>query len=249
MSGFDWSAISERGPDCPSEPALERLHLGVGSATDRAHADGCADCQAFLTRLARGFEVVPDLDERVLLAGIRQRLDAQPKRAPWWRSLFLLVPVGAAAAVAFLVLRPGPAGPIEADAGVGTRMKGSFGLKVHRKTATGSELMASGDRFAPGDQLRLEVSLPGTGRLAVFGQEANGTVYKSWPFDGDSAEASEGTRSLPDAIELDDALGRERLLLVYCPPDKGQPLCRQRESGIECPPGCLTARFELDKQR
>lgn len=251
MSGFDWSAIREGGPDCPSEPELERLHLRAGPPADlgriEAHASGCDDCQAYLGRLSMGFDVVPDLDERALLAGVRRRLDETPARRPWWQWLVALVPVGAVAAAVFLMVRPPDPGA--ADAGVGTRMKG-FGFTVHRQTAAGSAQVASGDRFAPGDRLQIEVSLPEAGQLAVFGREPSGKIYRAWPIDKETAKFAAGRHTLPDALELDDTLGRESLAVVLCPTSiPAAPYCLDREGDIEGPPDCYWAKFDLQKQR
>lgn len=247
MSGFDWAALEERGPDCPSEFDLERLHLGLGDAeqqaTLRTHVDGCEDCAAHMARLGAGFDVAPELDERALLAGVRRRMDETPRRAPWWRML-LIVPALAAAGLAFWALRPSP--PVETVPD-GPRFKGSLGMTVHRQVGPRSEQMASGDRFAAGDRLRLVVDLPAAGRVAVWGLEANGAVYRAWPFDAPWAELPAGRKqALSGALELDDKPGREVLGLVFCP-GEAEPLC-EAAGGLRCTEGCRVVRFEMDKR-
>ncbi|MCA9538259.1 MAG: hypothetical protein KC620_05195 [Myxococcales bacterium] len=254
MSGFDWSAVRELGPDCPSEPALERLHLGAGEpaalAELRAHAEGCPHCTAYLARLAQGFDVVPEVDPRALLAGVRRRLDDAPVSASgavarWWRWLFIAVPV--AAVVALLVLRPKP--PIEAPPDA-PRFKGDFALAVHRQVPGGSEPLLSGEPVAPGEHLRLEVTLPRDGRVAVYGREASGAVYRAWPFDDPWATLPAGRhQALDGAIELDEAPGQEALALVFCPGEAVEPVCSAGEQGLACPEACRTERFVLNKQR
>lgn len=246
---FDWSALQERGPDCPSEPALERLHLGLGGpeqqATLRAHIDGCADCAAHMARLAEGFDVAPEVDPRALLAGVRRRMDETPQRAPWWRWLLVALPVAAAAVAAVWALRPTP--PVETVPD-GPRLKGSFGLTVHRQVGPRSEPVTSGDRFAAGDRLRLVVDLPSAGRVAVWGLEPSGAVYRAWPFDDPWAALPAGRKqALPEALELDDTRGREVLALVFCPGEAAEPVC-EGEGALRCAEGCRMARFELDKR-
>ncbi len=247
MSGFDWAALEERGPDCPAEFDLERLHLGLGEPAQRsalqAHVDGCEDCAAHMARLGAGFDIAPEVDERALLAGVRRRMDEAPRRAPWWR--WLLLPALAAAGFAVWSLRPAP--PVETVPD-GPRFKGGLAMTVHRQVGLRSEQMVSGDRFAPGDRLRLVIDLPLPGRVAVWGLEAGGAVYRAWPFESPWVELPAGRKqALPEALELDDALGREVLGLVFCPGDRAEPTCEAAD-GLVCAAGCEVVRFELDKR-
>lgn len=252
MSGFDWSALEERGPDCPPEPALERLHLQAGApdalATLRAHVDGCEMCTAHMQRLGMGFDVAPEVDPRALLAGVRRRLDDGAEAGPveaarrWWRWLWIAVPV-AAALIVWVATRPAVVDPEPP----GPRFKGAVALEVHRQLDDGSEPVNSGDRFAPGDRLRLVATLPEPGNVAVWGLEDSGAVYRAWPFDEPFAALPAGIdQPLDGAIELDDAPGREVLTLVVCP-DGAEPRCVAAADGLACPEDCRLAPFVLDK--
>lgn len=133
----------------------------------------------------------------------------------------------------------------------GVRSKGTdLSLLVHRDSASGSEIVHSGERLAPGDRLRFQVTLPAAGFVGIVGQEASGQLYRAWPLEGsdDFARVDEtATHVLPGAIELDASTGREWLHLVHCPLPAAPPPCEVQGAEIQCAAGCQLTSFAVDK--
>lgn len=95
-------------------------------------------------------------------------------------------------------------------------IKGDPRLIVHRQTASGTELLADGDRIQAGD--RLQVSLVAAGRRSgvIVSIDGAGAVTLHFPGQPTSPAAlpAGGPVPLDHAYELDDAPGFERFLFV-----------------------------------
>ncbi len=241
--------LMPREADCPSDYALDMLRAELLPAAEAAqvqgHVDGCAECAARLQAMRVGFDAEPDIDPRALLAGARRRAADVPQ--PWWTRWRVWLPamaLGAAAAIALVVMRPAP--PVD-DPRDGVRFKGDLVLRVVRATPTGSEEVISGARFAAGDRLRFRVDLPTAGHVAIIGVDAAGEPYTAWPLGDDLDDRLDagGGQLLAGAIGLDDAPGRETLHLVLCP--DAPPRCAVVDGRPDCPEGCRSTPFVLDK--
>lgn len=126
---LDFSALRSASgcDDPPSDLALDRLRLGLlDDAAKReveAHLAGCPDCAARAAQVARGFDAVPDFDERPMLARLQRQ---RPQRAPWMVGVLALV--GVAAAVTLYLRRP-----VDPEAGLGV---GDVRLKATPRCAS-----------------------------------------------------------------------------------------------------------------
>jgi hypothetical protein len=206
-----------KAPTCPSEFALERLRFGelAGSPEESllmAHLDGCLECRQRQRALADAES--PMLDGAAIWA--RAAAGPNAMRPSAWRfprlrwAVVALVGATAAATIALLIPRPVP----------DTLTKGSAAqLGVIAKRRDGSTMrLEPGARLSPGDRLRFEVLTrwPQAG-IALVMLDGGGEVTRLAPSEGRSLSITGGKRVLLDeTVELDAALGAERIVLVAC---------------------------------
>ena len=254
MSPPDFAALRTGRPECPSDLALDRLHAGElpreqALETER-HVAGCAECGARMSERRAGFGAIEGVDPRVMLARIRTGLDTPAplshRLLGWMRHQLAPLAVVAAAAVTLLVVTREQVRP------PATRQKGSLALHVFRLAGDHAEEVVSGSSFRPGDRLRFVVDLPAKGFVTVLGVESSGALYTAWPLEpgqGTRFEAGSGI-ALSGAVSLDAQPGREMLHLVLCPVEVGSPRCTSKGAGAapECPAGCVTTPFIMDKR-
>ncbi len=133
------------------------------------------------------------------------------------RSAWLLIPVFAAAgAVSLFLFHTAPRAP-RSDEMERVRVKGlSPHLLIHRRTATGVELVAPGTPARAGDLLQLAYVSAGRGFGVILSVDGRGAVTRHWPAHGTDAAALTpgGEVLLPESFRLDDAPGFERFFLV-----------------------------------
>jgi hypothetical protein len=89
-----------------------------------------------------------------------------------------------------------------------TRLKGSTPqLRLHRKTASGSEQLRDGDRATQNDRILLQYHTDQAGYGAILSVDGRGTITRHLPAEGDEAVALESGRAqlLDYSYELDDA--------------------------------------------
>jgi hypothetical protein len=246
--------------DCPSDLALDRLHAGElpaeRSASLRVHIAGCPACDERMAERARGFAAFPQLDPGLVFARVVAKAE-QPtaslierlRRFAGSLQGLLSASTVALAAVAFVVISQ----RASVEPAVGTRLKGSLALRVHRQRGDHSEAVASGEPFAPGDRLRFEIDIPASGYVAILGIESSGKLYRAWPLtDAATVHLAAGRGVLLDgAVSLDAAPGREVLYLVQCQDGSAPAACSSRGPGQapECGPGCQLSPFVLDKRQ
>lgn len=259
----DFSALRAERSACPSDATLEEYGFDALPADEAqtvgAHVEGCAACTEAVALIRQGFDAFPQLDERRVLARVHTALEARP---PWWRRLgLLLVPVmigGAAAIVLMTREAPDPdAGGGLAGPTSGVRAKGGPKLQVFAKTgAEAPRELLSGQPVAPGSRLQFMVTLDAPGYVQVLGVEPSGTLYTAWPLLGALAEHQAANRPLPagehrlpGGAALDDAVGEERLHLVWCPTAPPRCTAAGPTAPLACPPGCLQTQFALKKAR
>jgi hypothetical protein len=205
---------------CPSEFALERWRFGELAASPEeaplvAHVDGCPDCRRRQAELAEADCPPPDSDaiwSRAVAGGFtgRQspglRWTTHPLR--WVAAATLGVAFAATFVVAFRRHNP--------DA---LTKGGAWQLGVIAKARDGSlRRLDPGAPLSPGDRLRFEVF---TNRpradIALVMLDSAGKVSRLAPAEGRSLSIFGGRRILlDDAVELDGALGSERIVLVAC---------------------------------
>ena len=103
----------------------------------------------------------------------------------------------------------------------GTRIKGRPFLGFHIRDQGISRSGRSGQTLRPGDNIRFTYHTLTTGHVAVFGVDQAGLVSVYVPFRGERSVAIPAGKEqgLPGSIILDDTLGREWFIGVFCPHD------------------------------
>ncbi|MHB8872950.1 MAG: hypothetical protein ACYC8T_04620 [Myxococcaceae bacterium] len=166
------------------------------SEPDRARvAELRADSQAFLTLHPPG--------------QMAARYEKQAAKKPWWQLPSLLAPLGAAMALAtvLLISRP-PEDPY--------LTKGKVALTVHRREGVSSVQVRQGEALKAGDAIRFEVVAPGPGFVAVVSRDPSGQVTVYHPYGGRAAAPYDSRAPLlATAIELDQVVGIEEIYALY----------------------------------
>lgn len=203
------------GP-CLSDLLLDRMRAGERlHRSERAHAEAhlrscsaCAQRKEALADDARAFDVP---------------LRLPPARRPFARAFRLGLGLAATAAAALLLV-------------VGTdvpapdvRGKGAGTLALIARNPDGTiERVLPGDALAPGDAIRFEVRTSEPAVVAVLGIDAAGAVT---PYVEEVAIEAGGPQVLPGAILLDETLGPERIVALFCREPIGRAALVQ--AGIE----------------
>ncbi|HLV60130.1 MAG TPA: hypothetical protein VKY51_01870 [Fredinandcohnia sp.] len=201
-----------RNEACLSDLFLDRWRVGELSelemARGEAHVRQCLVC----ARRKR------ELDRQALEFDVQLRLPRRAPRRAWRTALGLLA---AAAAASFAVVLVPAALPSPTDA-PGVRTKGGPSFSVIARRADGTiHPVLPGDVLAPGDAIRFEVRTEEPRIVAVLGIDAAGVVT---PYVDEVAIEAEGPQLLPGAIRLDETLGPERIVALFC----DEPLGRTR---------------------
>lgn len=225
------AAIAEA---CASDLTLDRRALGeldaAAAASLEAHLQSCGRCRARASALSSPPPVDPQLRRTVL---------GRQRGRRWLRAG---VPLALAASIilAFVAIDPGS----------DTRRKGGLALTVYRERDGEVVRSRSGDVFHPGDRLRFEVDAP-PGHLLIMGIDGGGRGYPCVPLDGRARrlESALAKALLPDAVQLDDSLGRERLVLVHCPAPFELRSLEVRDGRVIAPAECGTSELPFEKTR
>jgi hypothetical protein len=215
---------------CVSDLTLDRRVLGELESEEassvEAHLESCTRCRA----RAAALSVHPALDPAV-------RRIVLGRRTRWLR---IGAPLALAASLAIAFLIPGS----------DTRRKGGLSLTVYRERHGEVVRSGSGEIFHPGDRLRFEVDAP-RGYLLIMGIDAGGERYACVPLDGRARPVQDDLKKvlLPDAVKLDESLGRERLVLVHCPAPFALGALDVRDHRVITPPDCDTSELVFEKTR
>jgi hypothetical protein len=204
-----------REPPCLSDLKLDQLLSGELSGEAerraRAHLAECGACEGRRLSLAADralfVENAPDFKQLT----IRQR----PRRL---QRVALALSLAAALLVGVGLERLGRDGELgEHATSLETRTKGGapvLGFVVRR--AGESFWGEPGQVLHPGDELRFTVSSARASYCGVWGIDALGRA-SAYHGDGELSKVEAGTRQpLPSAVRLDDSLGEERLVGVFC---------------------------------
>lgn len=196
---------------CPSDLALEALLLRPERSPLREHLDGCAACQARVSRMeAEGEEFRRAVFPATV--GAIEEAAARRRRRPRWPLFFAPVGALAVAAAALLVVRTGPVAP-PSDY-VGTKGGGRLGLGVYVGAEDGARRVDDGTAVPAAGALRFKVA-PATGacRLWIVSVDGAGQVSRIFPPGGDRAEPR-GAGEVPGGARLDGRAGPERVFAV-----------------------------------
>jgi hypothetical protein len=197
-----------RPAGCLSNLSLDRLLAGEpGPRWD--HVNSCARCRARLERLKQASRV----PESFIVDGIRRT-----RRRMWTRRAGIATSFAVAATLLLLTTRVPPLPP----APEGERLKGAaLSLGVYVRRGSGVVVAAqSPAAVAPGEQIRFEVTSSQPGFLGIVGLDAAGAVTPYVASGGRLRKLGAGRQLLDGSILLDDTLGPERLIAVWCKDDR-----------------------------
>jgi hypothetical protein len=266
-------------PACRSALALDRWLAGELNAADseelRLHVESCARCQPVLQAMRdERNEPLPTLraassvqpfislhstindlhNPQSSLPAVVDRVETskriKPRRSRWSRSFALATGLAAAAAL-LLVVRGNPA----------ERSKGSGDFALGMYVQHGDSVRRAGVReeVQAGDALRFAISSQSDGYAAVLSLDPKGRASIYFPGsppgspsgDGRAAFVSAGADvALPLSTRLDDTVGEEQLLAIFCKtPVDLTPLRASLEHGqAEIPSGCQVAQQRFVKR-
>ncbi len=217
-------------PLCCSNYALDCLASEasfVGEAQARLHLGACDRCQRRLEQVRQSQRAFEGREPTTVVAPLRR-----------WRTRRLLSAaaglVAAAAAVLFVV---GPA------AVPGERSKGGPRLELLVKQGETVSRGAEPAIVHPGDGLRFAVTLGAPRFVAILSIDAQATnLY--YPRGAWEPTPAGSEQLLEGSIVLDEVLGEERVLAVFCQDRIDLEETRRRfERAVVAPPGCeLTER-------
>jgi hypothetical protein len=237
-----------RRDGCLSDLTVDRLLADELDPADhraaQAHVGSCARCSARVAEL--------DGDRaRYRLAPPPFPAHRERRSARWGRWRPWLVPVGAIAAAAGLVLllRPGGRSPMTEDA---THVKGSIRLGFYVKRGDSVHTARSGDVVHPGEAVRFTYTTRTPGYLALVSRDGSGEVSVYYPDEPAAAPLPPAEdEPLPGSIVLDDALGFEAVYAVFCsePPAVTSLVAQlRRGQDLVTIPGCSVDKAILEKR-
>lgn len=233
-----------------SELALERVLAGEVLADATEHAAGCEVCAL---RLDAARAASPDFAPPA----------ATSPATPTWPYLLGATLAAAAALTLYAMQSGGPAagvahGPSPTVAPVAPesppeqwRVRGSFHLQVFVHDGDDARRAKEGEQVRPGDRLVFQAELPRDGHLLIAGIDAEGEAYLCFPQGGGgrSAPVARGSAGKEEAVRLDDVLGTEEIVAVFCdaPFDFVSTIARLKADPKAPPEGCLQRNFTLQK--
>jgi hypothetical protein len=226
---------AERSPGC-----LSRLHcdqLLNGELEDREdlkqHHASCPRCTALLAahRRERAAFAVP------MAHGLRGRAHGHGR---WMMGCAAI----AAVFCVWLVASRGRFDDIE------TRNKGKPALSFYVKHGDAVREGAPGEAVCPNDAINFVVSTEQPAFLAIISVDGAGKVSAYYP-DGPTAAAIPVSRDrvLPRSVLLDDTLGRERIVGVFCDRPMGVAELAAAVARDAIPSGCVPETLTLEKRR
>lgn len=214
----------------------------------RAHLDACVSCRERWSELEEDRQRFLQVVYPRTLPGVEARA-RPPGLGAWLRQRWALAlpAVGLAAAAVLLVVLAPPA----VDEGY-VGVKGPLGrFEVVASRGPDQFAVKSGTVLRPGDRIRFVVE-PGDARyVLIASKDGAGQVTIYYPYAGAaSAAVGEGRQELPGSIELDEALGRERVVAVFSDvPIRSDEVRRALEASAPVSvPGASVRTLELVKE-
>jgi hypothetical protein len=109
-----------------------------------------------------------------------------------------------------------------------------------------------GEHLRPGDQLRFTATLERPKHLAILSRDARGVASVYYPAGAVTTALAAGADiALENSVELDDALGEERIFAVFCDAAIEVEELRstlERTGDIQAGPGCTLDRSAFVKE-
>jgi len=262
----------QRPAECVSDLRFDAWQAGELQDTARRelqqHVAACARCnarQSALSELNARFHAQhsqppqqtkqPEPPRSVPADRIAVAERSKPRRS---RNAWLLgatVAAAAGALLAFSDLRRGgfQTRPLPSTATHGERVKGSEQIAFFLKRGDRIQRGAREQRVQPGDKLRFVYTAPRARYLAILSLDSARQASVFYPA-GDLAERIEPgvDVALPSAVELDAALGEERVYALFCdsPVELGALRAElvARGSEFAAPGGCVMDEVVLSKE-
>ena len=215
--------MKQRRPEqCISDLSFDAMAAGELQDAERQalqqHVSGCARCQARERALSDvSARFTAEQPGRVpadrIASGVRPIASERAKPSSRARTWLLAATVGvAAAAGALLAISPGvePHPPSE-------RVKGAEHIAFFLKRGDQVQRGAREQRVQRGDKLRFLYSAPRARYLAIVSLDSARQVSVFYPASERAERIEPGIDvALPSAVELDDALGEERVYALFC---------------------------------
>jgi hypothetical protein len=211
----------ERPESCLSDLVLDRwqaselAHRPEGDAV-RSHLSGCSSCAGRLRALEREPDILPASKVRSAPPVGSEILPSDvPPRKRSQRVVAGLTGLAALAAAGLVLV---VTGSLSKSLEPTLRAKGELQLElVVRRTDGRTETVLPADSLAAGDSVRFLVSSAEPGFAFVIGLDAAGAVSAYFPPVGVPSPLPAGrSQALPGSVILDETLGAERFLLLYC---------------------------------
>jgi hypothetical protein len=198
----EWLLERLSAGDVPERQASE-LRARLEAHGEAARLTALADSNADVLAAYPPERIAPEIARRAAARSARE--GARHRVRPAWA----FATAAACAVGLFVVLSLQPPEHIG--------IKGlSPSLRVHRKTATGSEVLGAGAKVGKGDTLQIGYVSAGKHFGVIASIDARGTVTLHLPESPGVAAPLDpsGERTLGHAFELDDAPGFERFVFV-----------------------------------
>jgi hypothetical protein len=220
-----------RGPDCLSRLGCDQLLSGELEDRDdlRRHCASCERCAALLASHRQ---------ERASFAATLRR----PRRHRRW--VAGLATAAAALGLWFVVAR-------DRGEGSGTRSKGKPAISYYWKHGDVTRKGGLGEIVFPGDAINFTASTDHPAFLTIISIDGARRASVYYP-DGPVAAPLHAGRDqmLPLSVRLDDVLGLERVVGVFC--DRAIPVDQLEAAvahGTALPGGCETDGLTIEKRR
>lgn len=195
--------------------------LGAAETNEaKAHLDACADCKE------RWRELNEDKQrfEQYVFARTLPKIEERLAKQRFWQALDLrvLLPalgLGLAALVAVVVVPRVTGGQTEDEVYVGVKGKEPLFEVFAQRDAGSAFAVKEGTTLKPKDRIRFVVNPAGARYVLVASRDGKGAFTVYYPF-GAAESAPVDARAprrteLPDAVELDETPGAERLVAVF----------------------------------
>jgi hypothetical protein len=210
----DWLLERLAADELPASQA-RALHATLAARGESERLAALAASNAEILAALPPARVVAEVERRLQTASGRR--PARRLRPLWALSLAAACATGLAVFVALRSPTCPDGGSLRTSDGECIALKGlGPSLRVHRKTASGSEALAAGALVHQGDTLQLGYVAAGKQFGVIASIDARGTITLHLPETPGPAARLErgGERALGHSYELDDSPGFERFVFV-----------------------------------
>ena len=242
------TALLERAwPACLSALHLDRWIMGELNRSDseqvRAHVSGCERCRRTVDAIKSEREATQLPRLRLLSIAPAVPTADGARRPRRWKVPAAAAIALAAAASLLIVVKP---------ASRGERIKGpGFALAMYVQHGGEVRRVGPGEAIAAGDAVRFTVTTPVQAYVAILSVDANGRASIYYPV-GRSAQPLPAGEDmpLPRATRLDETVGEERVVGLFCstPIDLEALRARLEKGSAAFPHECQVTQWTFVKR-